>query len=180
MADTLKVGIVTLSDRASRGEYTDRGGPKVEELLRRFLESSWEAVKKILPDDEKLLEDTLRSLSDDEGCQLIITTGGTGPAPRDVTPDATLRVCQKILPGFGELMRAISYKKVPTAILSRQTAGIYNNKTLIVNLPGKPAAIEDCLPAIFPAVVDCLDLLGVKGVEVNRAEVSVHRPHREH
>ncbi|HHD11586.1 MAG TPA: molybdopterin adenylyltransferase [Deltaproteobacteria bacterium] len=179
MADTLKVGIVTLSDRASRGEYTDRGGPKVEELLRRFLESSWEAVKKILPDDEKLLEDTLRSLSDDEGCQLIITTGGTGPAPRDVTPDATLRVCQKILPGFGELMRAISYKKVPTAILSRQTAGIYNNKTLIVNLPGKPAAIEDCLPAIFPAVVDCLDLLGVKGVEVNRAEVSVHRPHRE-
>ena len=179
MSDTLKVGIVTLSDRASRGEYTDRGGPKVEELLRRFLESSWEAVKKILPDDEKLLEDTLRSLSDDEGCQLIITTGGTGPAPRDVTPDATLRVCQKILPGFGELMRAISYKKVPTAILSRQTAGIYNNKTLIVNLPGKPAAIEDCLPAIFPAVVDCLDLLGVKGVEVNRAEVSVHRPHRE-
>ena len=180
MADTLKVGIVTLSDRASRGEYTDRGGPKVEELLRRFLESSWEAVKKILPDDEKLLEDTLPSRSDDEGCQLIITTGGTGPAPRDVTPDATLRVCQKILPGFGELMRAISYKKVPTAILSRQTAGIYNNKTLIVNLPGKPAAIEDCLPAIFPAVVDCLDLLGVKGVEVNRAEVSVHRPHREH
>ncbi len=180
MADTLKVGIVTLSDRASRGEYTDRGGPKVEELLRRFLKSSWEAVKKILPDDEKLLEDTLRSLSDDEGCQLIITTGGTGPAPRDVTPDATLRVCQKILPGFGELMRAISYKKVPTAILSRQTAGIYNNKTLIVNLPGKPAAIEDCLPAVFPAVVDCLDLLDVKGVEVNRAEVPVHRPHREH
>ncbi len=179
MENTLKIGIVTVSDRASRGEYEDLGGPKIEALLGRFLKSGWKAVRKVVPDDVDTVESTLRGLADTEGCQLIITTGGTGPAPRDITPDATARVCQKILPGFGELMRAISYRKVPTAILSRQTAGIYNNRTLVVNLPGKPSAIEDCLPAVFPAVVDCLDLLGCKGVEVDPQVIKVHRPHRK-
>ncbi len=177
METILRIGIVTVSDRASRRQYQDLGGPRVEELLGRFLKGGWEAVKKIVPDDEDVVVRTLRSLSDVDGCQLIVTTGGTGPAPRDITPDATLSVCQKILPGFGELMRAVSYKKVPTAILSRQTAGIYNDRTLVVNLPGKPSAIDDCLPAIFPAVVDCLDLLGCRGVEVDSSVIKTYRPH---
>ncbi|MEH6630441.1 MAG: molybdopterin adenylyltransferase [Halopseudomonas aestusnigri] len=155
---TARIGIVTVSDRASRGEYEDLGGPAIHKELSAILTSPWEAVPRVIPDDQSLIETTLKQLADEEGCCLIVTTGGTGPAPRDVTPEATEAVSEKLMPGFGELMRQVSLKFVPTAILSRQTACI-RGKSLIINLPGKPSAIKDCLDAVFPAVPYCIDLI---------------------
>lgn len=153
-----RIGILTVSDRASRGEYQDLGGPAIHEWLNRVLTVEWQAVARVIPDEQAQIEAALRELSDVQGCCLIVTTGGTGPALRDVTPEATETVCEKMLPGFGELMRAASLKFVPTAILSRQTAGI-RGRSLIVNLPGKPSAIDDCLSAVFPAIPYCIDLI---------------------
>ncbi|QDT56820.1 Molybdopterin adenylyltransferase [Caulifigura coniformis] len=159
MAQSLiRVGIVTVSDRASRGEYEDRGGPAIREYLTETLAGEWEAVARVIPDERPAIEQCLRELADVEGCCLIVTTGGTGPARRDVTPEATLAVCEKEMPGFGELMRKVSLEKVPTAILSRQTAGI-RGTALIINLPGQPKAIRECLDAVMPAVPYCIDLL---------------------
>lgn len=155
----VKIGVVTVSDRASRGEYEDLGGPTIVEFLTQHIESTWEPVRRIVADDVDTIADTLRTLADVEQCCLVVTTGGTGPAPRDVTPEATEAVCDKMMPGYGELMRAVSLRKVPTAILSRQTAGI-RGSTLIVNLPGKPAAIADCLEAVLPATPYCVELIG--------------------
>ncbi|MFV1982355.1 MAG: molybdopterin adenylyltransferase [Thiohalomonadales bacterium] len=154
----INIGILTISDRASRGEYQDLGGPAVHKWLSDNISSKWHAISNIVSDEQKLIENELEKLCDQNDCCLIITTGGTGPAIRDVTPEATIAVCDKLMPGFGELMRTESLKIVPTAILSRQTAGI-RNRTLIVNLPGKPSAIADCLNAVFPAIPACLGLL---------------------
>jgi len=167
---TARIGIVTVSDRASQGLYEDHGGPAIHAWLNKTLSSPWVAVARLIPDEERLIERTLRDLVDNERCCLVVTTGGTGPAPRDVTPEATEAVCEKMLPGFGELMRAVSLKSVPTAILSRQTAGI-RGKCLLLNLPGKPAAIGECLAAVFRAVPYCIDLLGGPRLET-KAEVS--------
>jgi len=155
---TVRIGIVTVSDRASRGEYEDRGGPAIVDYLKESLAGEWEPVPRVIPDERPVIEECLRNLADVEGCCLIVTTGGTGPALRDVTPEATLAVCEKEMPGFGELMRKVSLEKVPTAILSRQTAGI-RGKSLIVNLPGQPKAIRECLDAVMPAVPYCIDLI---------------------
>ncbi len=177
--DTIKIGVLTVSDRASRGEYEDKGGPAVIEKLKSMLTSPWKAVYRIVPDDVARVEEALKELCDVEGCALVITTGGTGPSPRDITPDATEAVCGKMLPGFGELMRSVSLEKVPTAILSRQTAGI-RGTTLIINLPGKPSAIAECLDAVFPAVPDCVDLIGGPYLETDPSVVKAHRPHGKH
>ncbi|MDR1227921.1 MAG: molybdopterin adenylyltransferase [Azoarcus sp.] len=170
-----RIGVVTVSDRASRGEYEDRGGPAIRDWLAHALASPWEAVPRLVADEQTLIETVLRELGDDENCCLIVTTGGTGPAPRDVTPEATETVCGKMLPGFGERMRAASLASVPTAILSRQTAGI-RGKSLIVNLPGKPAAIDECLRAVFPAVPYCIDLIGGDRLETHAAFCAAFRP----
>ncbi len=170
-----RIGILTISDRASRGEYEDKGGPAIHAWFKRVLTSQWEAVAKVIPDEQPLVEAAICELSDVQGCCLIVTTGGTGPALRDVTPEATETVCSKMMPGFGELMRAASLKFVPTAILSRQTAGI-RGKSLIVNLPGKPSAIDDCLNAVFPAVPYCIDLIGGPYLETDPDQCKVFRP----
>ena len=172
---TAKIGILTISDRASRGEYEDKGGPAIHAWFTRVLTSPWQAVAKIIPDEQPQIEAALRELSDIQGCCLIVTTGGTGPALRDVTPEATEAVCEKMMPGFGELMRSASLKFVPTAILSRQTAGI-RGKSLIINLPGKPSAIDDCLNAVFPAVPYCIDLIGGAYLETDSDHCKVFRP----
>ncbi|MCX7403740.1 MAG: molybdopterin adenylyltransferase [Planctomycetia bacterium] len=151
------IGILTVSDRASRGDYLDEGGPAIRDYLTEVLASPWLPQEMIVPDETAAIATALQALAA-VGCCLIVTTGGTGPAPRDVTPEATERVCQKILPGFGELMRSVSLRYVPTAILSRQTAGICGS-TLIVNLPGRPKSICECLDAVFPAIPYCIDLI---------------------
>lgn len=153
------IGIVTVSDRASAGAYEDLSGPAITAVLTRWIASEWQPVVRVIPDDQAVIEQTLRELADDIGCPLIVTTGGTGPAPRDVTPDATQAVCDRLLPGFGEQMRAVSMRSVHTAILSRQVAGT-RGTSLILNLPGKPAAIEECLGAVFSAITYCIGLLG--------------------
>ncbi|MDQ7058006.1 MAG: molybdopterin adenylyltransferase [Ghiorsea sp.] len=173
-----KIGFVTVSDRASRGEYEDLGGPAMNAWFERVLSSEWQAVKRVIPDEQQGIEATLKALADDEGCCLIVTTGGTGPAVRDVTPEATEAVCEKMMPGFGELMRQESLKFVPTAILSRQTAGI-RGKSLIINLPGKPSAIDDCLNAVFPAVPYCIDLLEGPFLVADPAQSKVFRPKKK-
>ena len=170
-----RIGILTVSDRASQGIYEDKGGPAIKAWLTRALSGPWEAVARVIPDEQAQIEAALCELCDDEGCALIVTTGGTGPAQRDVTPEATEAVCQKMLPGFGELMRTASLKFVPTAILSRQTAGI-RGKSLIVNLPGKPSAIDDCLQAVFPAVPYCLDLIEAAYLETDPQHCAAFRP----
>ncbi|MFZ2540238.1 MAG: molybdopterin adenylyltransferase [Gallionella sp.] len=170
-----RIGILTISDRASQGVYEDKGGPAIHSWLTRILSSPWEAVVKIIPDEQPQIEAALCKLSDVEHCCLIVTTGGTGPALRDVTPEATEAVCTKMLPGFGELMRSASLKFVPTAILSRQIAGI-RGKSLIVNLPGKPAAIDDCLNAVFPAIPYCIDLIGGAYLESDPEQCKAFRP----
>jgi molybdopterin adenylyltransferase len=170
-----RIGILTVSDRASRGEYEDKGGPAIHAWFKRVLVSKWEAVARLVPDEQPQIEAALRELSDVEGCSLIVTTGGTGPASRDVTPEATEAVCSKMMPGFGELMRSASLKFVPTAILSRQTAGIRGN-SLIVNLPGKPSAIDDCLDAVFPAIPYCIDLIAGAYLESDPAQCKTFRP----
>ncbi|MEW6743858.1 MAG: molybdopterin adenylyltransferase [Planctomycetota bacterium] len=171
----VKIGIVTVSDRASQRTYEDLGGPAIRSYLAEVLESAWEVVGRIVPDELEPLKATLVELCDLECCSLIVTTGGTGPAPRDVTPEATAAVCHKLLPGFGELMRRVSLAKVPTAILSRQLAGIRGN-TLIVNLPGQPRAIGECLDAVFPAIPDCLELIGGPIVATNESRFVAYRP----
>jgi molybdopterin adenylyltransferase len=171
----IRIGIVTVSDRASRGEYEDRSGPAIVEFLREAVTGPWEALARVIPDEQDRIEATLKALADDEACCLIVTTGGTGPAKRDVTTEATEAVCEKLLPGFGEQMRAVSLKNVPTAILSRQTAGI-RGKSLIVNLPGKPAAIRECLLAVMPAIPYCIELIEGPTLHLNEAVVPAFRP----
>jgi molybdopterin adenylyltransferase len=171
----IRIGIVTVSDRASRGEYEDKGGPAIRNCLAEILSAPWEPVARVIPDERPLIEETLRELADREGCCLIVTTGGTGPAKRDVTPEATEAVCEKMLDGFGEQMRAVSIKVVPTAILSRQVAGI-RGRSLIVNLPGKPSAIRDCLMAVFPAIPYCIDLIEGPYLTTNENVVKAFRP----
>lgn len=171
----IKIGIINISDRASQGIYEDIPGKEIVKVLSEYIQSSWEKVYAVIPDEQPLIENTLMRMADEDGCCLIVTCGGTGPSPRDVTPEATKNVIQKELPGFGELMRAIGMQKVPTAILSRQMAGI-RNKTLIVNLPGKPKAIRECLEAVFPAVPYCIDLIGGPYIEANEAFMKVFRP----
>jgi len=171
----LNIGIVTVSDRASKGEYEDKGGPAIIDWFSKALISQWNPIPKMVPDEQELIEDVLKSLADESDCQLIVTTGGTGPAMRDVTPEATESVCTKMMPGFGEMMRAESLKFVPTAILSRQTAGIYH-KSLIINLPGKPSAIDDCLNAVFQAVPYCIDLIDGPFIETDESIIKAFRP----
>lgn len=154
---TAKIGVLTVSDRASRGEYADEGGPAILAYLGEVLVSPWEAVLRVVPDEYELVAGAIREMAE-LGCCLVVTTGGTGPAARDITPEATEEVCDKMLPGFGELMRQVSLKYVPTAILSRQTAGICG-RTLVVNLPGRPKSIRECLDAVFPAIPYAIDLV---------------------
>ena len=170
-----RIGILTISDRASQGVYEDRGGPAIRDWFTRALTTPWEAVARVIPDEQAQIEAALIELADQEGCCLIVTTGGTGPALRDVTPEATEAVCNKMLPGFGELMRTASLKFVPTAILSRQTAGV-RGKALILNLPGKPSAIDDCLQAVFPAIPYCLDLIDSDWLESDPSFCVAFRP----
>jgi molybdopterin adenylyltransferase len=171
----IRIGIINVSDRASKGIYEDTPGQSIVATLKEYLTSTWEKEYAIIPDEQPLIEQTMISMADEKKCCLIITCGGTGPAKRDVTPEATEAVCQKMLPGFGELMRQESLKYVPTAILSRQTAGI-RNQTLIVNLPGKPKAIRQCLDAVFPAIPYCIDLLEGPYFECNKDVIKVFRP----
>lgn len=171
----IKIGIINVSDRASAGIYEDIPGKAIVATLNEYLTSKWEPVYRVIPDEQHLISQTLVDMADKEGCCLVVTCGGTGPALRDVTPEATEAVCQKMMPGFGELMRQVSLKYVPTAILSRQTAGI-RGKTLIVNLPGKPSAIRQCLDAVFPAIPYCIDLIDGPFLETNEAVMKVFRP----
>jgi len=175
MSTPIRIGIVTVSDRASQGVYEDRGGPAIRECLTEILSCEWEGVPRMIPDEQPVIEATLKELCDEQGCALVVTTGGTGPALRDVTPEATEAVCHKILDGFGEQMRAVSLKIVPTAILSRQIAGV-RGKSLIVNLPGKPSAIRDCLMAVFPAIPYCIDLIEGPALTTHENVVKAFRP----
>ncbi|MFK8115519.1 MAG: molybdopterin adenylyltransferase [Rubripirellula sp.] len=170
-----KIGVLTVSDRASRGEYEDLGGPAIQAYLMEVLSSEWEPVARVISDDEDGIRNTLIELCEQEDCCLVVTTGGTGPSKRDVTPEATEAVCEKMMPGFGELMRQVSLTKVPTAILSRQTAGI-RGKSLIVNLPGKPKAIAECLDAVFPAIPYCVDLIEGPRLTTNEKRFVAFRP----
>lgn len=170
-----RIGILTISDRASTGVYADASGPAIDATMSEILTSPWEKVVRIVPDGIESVRDAIISLVDDEGCDLVLTTGGTGPAPRDLTPEATEAACEKMMPGFGELMRRKSLEQVPTAILSRQTAGI-RGKALIINLPGKPSSIRMTLLAVFPAVPYCLDLIGAARLETDPALVLAFRP----
>lgn len=175
MSSLARIGIVTVSDRASRGEYEDKGGPAIREYLTEVLSSEWAPVARVIADERGLIETTLIELCDVERCCLVVTTGGTGPAVRDVTPEATEAICEKSMPGFGELMRKVSLEKVPTAILSRQTAGIRGG-SLIVNLPGQPKAIRECLDAVFPAIPYCIDLIGGPYLTTVESRLRAFRP----
>lgn len=172
---TAIIGVLNVSDRASAGVYSDEPGQACVALLREWLTTPFEVDYRVVPDEIEVIAAELSRQADDAGCCLIITTGGTGPAPRDVTPEATLRVIQREMPGFGELMRATSLKYVPTAILSRQTAGI-RGRTLIVNLPGRPKSIRENLEAVFPAIPYCIDLIGGARLETNEAVMKAFRP----
>jgi len=169
------IGVVTISDRASAGVYEDKGGPGIEAALAAILASPWRPVRRLVPDVRADIEAALIELADVELCSLILTTGGTGPSPRDVTPEATEAVCDRLMPGFGELMRMRSLLEVPTAILSRQIAGL-RGRSLIVNLPGKPSAIRTCLDAVFPAIPYCLDLMGGDRLETDPEVCKAFRP----
>lgn len=175
MTTPAKIGILVSSDRASRGEYEDKGGPAIEAYLRDVLTSPWEPIYRLVPDDRDILAATMRKLVDEEGASLILTTGGTGPAPRDVTPEATRDVCERLLDGFGEEMRRASLREVPTAILSRQIAGT-RGSCLILNLPGKPSAIRTCLDAVFAAIPYGIDLVGGARLETDPARIVAFRP----
>lgn len=176
--DKIKIGIITASDRASSGIYEDISGKEVERLMNLWLISDWTPVYRLIPDEQQVIEEALIELADEESCCLIVTTGGTGPAKRDVTPEATIAVCEKLLPGFGEQMRQVSLQYVPTAILSRQTAGI-RKKSLILNLPGKPKSIAECLEAVFPAIPYCIDLIEGPYLETNPEVMQVFRPKKK-
>ncbi len=169
------IGVVTASDRASAGVYKDESGPAIEAYLTAVLTTPFRIERRIIPDGLESVRDTLIDLADNLGCDLVVTTGGTGPSPRDLTPEATLAACPRELPGFGELMRQVSLAQTPTAILSRQVAA-HRGKCLVINLPGKPAAIELCLNAVMPAVPYCLDLIGAAYVETDPARVKAFRP----
>jgi molybdopterin adenylyltransferase len=171
----IKIGVITASDRASAGIYEDISGMAIQETMKAYLVSEFEIVYRCIPDEREHIEATMIELADREGCCLIVTTGGTGPAPRDVTPEATENVCEKMMPGFGEQMRAVSLQYVPTAILSRQTAGI-RGSSLIINLPGKPKSIRECLDAVFPAVPYCIDLIGGPYLKTDEAVITAFRP----
>jgi molybdopterin adenylyltransferase len=171
----IRIGIINISDRASKGIYEDIPGQAIVATLNEYLKSSWEKEYTVIPDEQNVIEQTMTEMADQKKCCLIITSGGTGPALRDVTPEATEAVCTKMLPGFGERMRTESLKYVPTAILSRQVAGI-RNQTLIVNLPGKPKAIRQCLDAVFPAIPYCIDLIGGPFLECNESVIKAFRP----
>jgi molybdopterin adenylyltransferase len=161
-----RIGVVAVSDRASTGVYEDKGIPAICAFLDSCITSEYEYITRLIPDEQDTISDTLVELADVEHCSLIVTTGGTGPALRDVTPEATEAICQKMLPGFGELMRQVSLQIVPTAILSRQSAGI-RGTSLIINLPGKPSAIAECLVAVMPAVPDCISVIGGTAITLN-------------
>jgi molybdopterin adenylyltransferase len=169
------IGVVTVSDRASAGVYEDKGGPGIEAALAAILATPWRPERRLVADERARIEAALRELADVARCSLILTTGGTGPAPRDVTPEATEAVCERLLPGFGELMRTKSLLEVPTAILSRQIAGT-RGASLIINLPGKPSAIRTCLDAVFPAIPYCLDLIGGARLETDPEVCKAFRP----
>jgi molybdopterin adenylyltransferase len=175
MQEQLKIGLVSISDRASQGVYEDRGIPGLVEWFTAALATPWSSETRLIPDEQPAIEACLRELADQAGCHLILTTGGTGPAPRDVTPEATLAVADKVMPGFGEEMRRISLKYVPTAILSRQV-GVIRGRALILNLPGQPKAIKETLDGIFAAVPYCLDLIGAPYVETRPEAVQAFRP----
>jgi molybdopterin adenylyltransferase len=172
--DKLKLGIITASDRASKGIYEDISGKAIIEVLGEYVQNEIEEFYRCIPDEQDMIEKTLIEL-EELGCNLIVTTGGTGPAKRDVTPEATENVCQKMLPGFGELMRQVSLQYVPTAILSRQSAGI-RNRALIINLPGKPKSIRECLDAVFPAVPYCIDLIEGSFIVCDESVIKAFRP----
>lgn len=171
----MHIAVVTVSDRASRGEYDDLSGPAIEAWLKKAVTSPYEVKRKVIPDGFGSVRDTLIDLCDQERVDLVLTTGGTGPSPRDETPEAMRAVLVKELMGFGELMRRVSLDQTPTAILSRQTAGT-RGKTLILNLPGKPVAIGVCLDAVFPAIPYCLDLIGAGRIETDPSLVRSYRP----
>lgn len=171
----IKIGIITVSDRASAGIYEDQGGKAIINTLNDYLISDWSEVYKIIPDEQAIIENTIIDMVDHQKCCLVVTTGGTGPTKRDVTPEATEAVCDRMMPGFGELMRAESLKFVPTAILSRQTAGL-RGSSLVINLPGKPKSIRECLDAVFPAVPYCIDLMDGPFLECNKAVIKPFRP----
>ncbi|MFN6960937.1 MAG: molybdopterin adenylyltransferase [Rhodocyclaceae bacterium] len=175
MSNELLIGLVSISDRAFSGIYEDKGIPALKEWFSTALASPWRIESRLIPDEQAVIEKTLIELCDEAGCHLVLTTGGTGPAPRDVTPEATLAVAHKVMPGFGEAMRAVSLKYVPTAILSRQV-GVIRGKTLILNLPGQPKAIKETLDGIFAAVPYCIDLIGGPYIETNEAVVKAFRP----
>ncbi len=172
------IGVLTISDRASRGEYEDISGKAIIEYLEEVIKTPFRVEYKVIPDEREVIEKTLIEMADDLGCSLVLTTGGTGPAPRDVTPEATESVCEKMMPGFGELMRKVSLEQVPTAILSRQTAGI-RGKCLIINLPGKPQSIRLCLNAVFPAIPYCIDLIGGAFIDTHEDKVKAFRPKKK-
>ena len=172
---TVKIGIVNVSDRASSGVYEDIPGKEARRLLGEYIVGEWQCSYEVVPDEQPIIEKTLIRMADEEGCCLILTTGGTGPSPRDVTPEATEAVCSKMMPGFGEAMRIRSLDIVPTAILSRQTAGI-RGSCLIINLPGKPRAIGECLEVVFPAIPYCVDLIGGPRFEINKGNLTAYRP----
>ncbi len=174
-SETALIGVVTVSDRASRGEYQDRGGPAVYTWLETHISTRWSALRRVVPDERDRLEACLRELADEDGCCLVITTGGTGPAPRDITPEATEAVCERAMPGFGELMRSVSLQVVPTAILSRQTAGT-RGRCLILNLPGNPSAIADCLNAVFPSIPYCIELMDGPYIDTHPSVMQAFRP----
>lgn len=172
-----KIGVLTLSDRASAGVYADESGVAIQNILKEWVISDLEFIYRVIPDEYDMIVSSLEDMCK-EGCDIVFTTGGTGPALRDVTPEATEAVCEKMLPGFGELMRSSSLKYVPTAILSRQTAGI-KDQSLIINLPGQPKAIKECLEPIFPAIPYCLDLIGAAYIECDENIIKVFRPKKK-
>ncbi|MGY6742727.1 MAG: molybdopterin adenylyltransferase [Cecembia sp.] len=173
--DKIKIGVLTCSDRAAANIYEDISGQEIIKFFEEVLQNPWEPIYVVIPDEKLEIVSALTSMAEVHQCALIVTTGGTGPATRDVTPEATEEVCDKLLPGFGELMRQVSLQYVPTAILSRQTAGIYK-QSLIVNLPGKPSAIRQCLEAVFPAIPYCLDLIGGPYMDCDENKMKVFRP----
>ena len=172
---TCRFGVLTASDRATAGDYDDLSGPAIEEFLEAAITSSWEAVRVLVADEQEAIEAALIDLVDVKDCSVVVTTGGTGPAKRDVTPEATAAICERMLPGFGEQMRAVSLKHVPTAILSRQTAGI-RKSSLVINLPGSPRSIREILDVVFAAVPYCVDLLGGPYIMTNPSVVEAFRP----
>ncbi len=174
----VKIGVLTISDRASEGVYEDLGGKEIIRVMDEWLNCEREYFYEIVADELEQIKNKLIYFCDEAGCDLVLTTGGTGPAPRDVTPEATEAVSDKLMPGFGELMRAESQKIVPTGILSRQIAAI-RKKSLIINLPGNPKAIEECLRPVFSAVPYCIDLIGGNYITADESKIKIFRPKRK-